>query len=212
MRLVIVYMLLAAAADAATPPCADRDHLKAGECYRAASDWKHAEAEFRAAVQTDPNSIPAAVAHAQSMLRLNQPFDALIELEDFLKRQPDAIPAVKLYAALCDTVLADHAKAKEVLASAAASAPRDAEVWTALGSHYLDLNDPQHALSSFQRAHELDSRNPLILGSLAYSYSELDDDQHASAMFAEALRSPEPPNAAVYSGVWKVSCEKWQVS
>lgn len=198
MRAMHLLPFLVVMLRAASPPCSDPDHLKAGECYRVAGDWKRAEAEFREARNAARGSVAPTVAHAQSLVKLNQPFDALIELEDLLKHQPEAVSAAKLYAALCDTVLADHPKAKDVLEKTVALAPQDADIWMALGSHYLDLGDPKNAVSSFERARALNPSSALALSSLGYSYSQMEDSHAAAAMFAAALKSKEPGNATVF--------------
>src|SRR5216684_3222976 len=96
-------------------PCDQANGADRAKCYESAGDWVQAEALYRAEVQAAPDSAEMVAGHARSLVRLRQPFDALIELEELLKRKPAATAAAKLYAALCDSVLGDHAKAEDTL-------------------------------------------------------------------------------------------------
>lgn len=176
--------------------CSHVDGIERGKCYEAAQNWSSAEEAYRLAMQRTSDSGDAVVAHARTLVRLHQPFDALIELEDLLKRKPDEIPAAKLYAALCDSVLGDHAKAQDTLAAVVRLAPKDAEAWEALGTHQLDRGKPEDAVLSFQRALTLNAADPLILASLAYGLSQLGDEDQARALFHQALQLPRNPMSA----------------
>ena len=75
-----------------------------------------------------PDSEAATVLHATALIRLSQPFDAALELEDYLRKFPNKVEAAKLYAALLVDVVNDRPKAEEILLQCSKLAPRDAGV------------------------------------------------------------------------------------
>jgi tetratricopeptide (TPR) repeat protein len=196
MRFLLTVVTVLWAVSRAGAQCTASDPLSNGHCFAARADWKNAEQAFRAAIHADPTSADAAVGHARTLLQLSQPFDALIELEEFLKDHPASTPAAKLYAALCDTVLADHARGREALAAASRVAPQDAEVWEALAAHDLDRGQPALAARSYAAALALRPRDPVLLAGLAYCHSQLGESVRAQDEFNRALtlaaHKPDP--------------------
>src|SRR5207302_550476 len=98
-----------------------------------------------------------------------------------IKDPPASAPAAKLYAALCDTVLADHARGRETLAAASRLAPQDPDVWQALAAHDLDRGQPALAARSYTTALALRPQDPVILAGLAYCHSELGQSARVDA-------------------------------
>src|ERR1700716_216001 len=79
------------------------------------SNWKVIEEQSRKTLRERPRDESAAVLHATSLIHLSQPFDAVLELEDYLNKAPDSVEAGKLHAALLADVVNDRAQAEEEL-------------------------------------------------------------------------------------------------
>src|SRR5262249_10105494 len=136
-KTVVVLFALLVAVHSVTPAQKADEHLRKGEELAGRGQWKEAEEHLRAYLAADSKSSRAVVLHARALLNLNQPFDAALELEALLKVSPDDVPALKLYAALLDAVIQDDAKAEAILTRTSRLAPRDLEVWQALGHHFV---------------------------------------------------------------------------
>jgi tetratricopeptide (TPR) repeat protein len=189
-RLPIVLFVLAACVQASLP-----------EARRAAArgDWKAAEAASRAAMRAQPASEAAAVLHAQALLHLGQPFDAALELEEFLKRRPKSVEAGKLYAALLMDVVADRKKAETVLLDCAKLAPADAAVQEGLGKLYLGTNREKEAVRHLRAAVRLKPSSALYAAELARALEESGQAAAAEREYARALRlNKVKPDALVY--------------
>lgn len=177
------------------------EHLSLGQKYARLEQWKEAEEHFRSYRQANPHSIEATVLHARALVRLNQPFDAVLELEELLRTAPDAVPALKLYAGLLDAVVNDEPKAEEVLVRCARLAPDDLEVWTALGHHYLARGKYADAIRSFEQAVRLAPVEASLVAGLAAGHAQSNLPEQAEKLFARALKLNEQnpkPDAQVY--------------
>jgi tetratricopeptide (TPR) repeat protein len=177
------------------------EHLRKGEELAGQGRWKEAEEHLRAYLAADPKSPRAAVLHARALLQLNQPFDAALELEALLETSPDDVPALKLYAALLDAVIQDDAKAEAILVRAAKLAPRDLEIWQALGHHFVAVRKAEEAIRCFIEALKLSPSNASLLAGLASAYSFAGERVKADSTFARALRlavRSKRPDAKVY--------------
>lgn len=198
-------LLLAPLAAFATPPsgCAARKGgpLAVGDCFAGRGQWKEAEAYYRRYRNENPESPEGAVRHAQSLVRLNQPFDAVLELEEVLAAHPGHAPAWKLYAGLLDTVVKDITGAGKALERCVQLAPKDADAWKLLGNHYLAKRETAEAIRCYRAAARLKPADPLILAGLAVCLGQAGRTKEAEAVFARALRLAEQtakPDPAVY--------------
>jgi tetratricopeptide (TPR) repeat protein len=134
-------------------------------------------ARFRNHYRQNPESAQAVLLHATTLVELKQPFDAIIELEEFLKRVPGSVPVMKVYAALLDLFARDDKRAEEVLLECAKLSPKDHEVWIALGNHYLTKNRSEEAIKFFLQAEKLSPKDLFLLASLAKAYGKLGETQ-----------------------------------
>jgi tetratricopeptide (TPR) repeat protein len=185
MRCVILFLLLVTLQ--APHIAADRLLLEQARDKVAKENWKEAEEELRGLRQTHPEMSDATVLHALCLVRLHQPFDALLELEELLARLPDDVPALKIYATLVDTVLDEKARAEEILRKCTDIAPGDVEVWKALGSLYLAVNRLPQAIGAFETASQLAPNDPLVVAGLAYAHGQTGSNEKADELFAEAV-------------------------
>lgn len=177
-----------------------QEHYEAAECLARQSLWQEAEKQFRLAVQAKELLTEATVGHARSLFNLNQPFDALLEMETFLKSNPDSVPALNLYATLTSIVLQDNKQAITILERCARLAPNDPEIWQHLGNLYLVKQQTAEALECFKQATRLAPQDPLFLANLAYAYGLRNEISAANDEFAKALqlnKSASVPNPLV---------------
>lgn len=168
------------------------NHLLLGKTDAQQGRWKEAEEHFRIYRQVNPKSPEATVLHARALVQLNQPFDAVLELEELLAAVPDAVPALKLYAGLLDAVVDDDAQAEEVLVRCTTLAPDDLEVWTALAHHYLSHQKSADAIRCFEQALRLAPDDPTLVAGLASAFGQADQPQRATELFTRALKLNEP--------------------
>jgi TolB-like protein/Flp pilus assembly protein TadD len=86
----------------------------------------------------------------------------------------------------------DYELAHTELAIAHAAAPNDAEAWDASGAINRRQGRWEEALSNFEKARELDPRNPSVLWNLADTYACLGRNDEAARSFAKGIEvNPE---------------------
>jgi tetratricopeptide (TPR) repeat protein len=170
------------------------------------SDWKVIEEQSRKTLRARPRDESAAVLHATSLIHLSQPFDAVLELEDYLNKAPGSVEAGKLYAALLAEVVNDRTQAEQELLRVSRLAPADANVWEGLGKLYLGHHKEADAVRCFREAVRLSPRNPVYVAELAQSLEKSDQPDSAGRTYAEALRlseqsgKPDPVVYTIYAG------------
>jgi TolB-like protein/Flp pilus assembly protein TadD len=81
----------------------------------------------------------------------------------------------------------DYELARTELAIAHASAPNDAEAWDASAAIDRRQGRWEEALSNFEKARELDPRNPSVLWNLAETYACMGRDDEAALGFATGI-------------------------
>jgi len=186
----LAFVAVASILSAQTVRSAERE-LALGLRARNAGRMADAEVHFRTCKQLQPDSIPCTVQHADAMASLNQPYDAIIEAETFLRRNPEAVPVLKTYALLLDKVAVDRREAEKVWRKAAAIAPDDAEVWHLLGAMLAESQRGPEAVEAYAKAVALRPDDPLLLAGLAYSHGIAGQDAEAAREFQRALRLNE---------------------
>jgi tetratricopeptide (TPR) repeat protein len=177
------------------------DALRRGKAYAGEGRWREAEEQLRLHLNRHPKTAEAVVLHARALAALGQPFDAALELEEFLKQEPESVPALKLYGHLLDAVVEEKAKAEEVMLKTARLAPRDPEVWRSLGNLYLVRNRFDDAIRCFAEAARLRPTDPLLVASLAYARGKVAPSPQVAASFLKAVglnRRSGQPDPAVH--------------
>jgi tetratricopeptide (TPR) repeat protein len=160
--------------------------------------WKESEAQLRGFLRSNPQSSEATVLHALTLVQLGQPFDAVLELEAFLQTTPNSLALMKLYAELLASVVNDKLKAEEILVQCSKLAPRDVEIWKALGNMYVSQLKSKEAIRCFETATRISRQDPALTASLAYSYGQAGQSVKAGQLFERALglnsvaRRPDP--------------------
>ncbi len=172
---------------AQTAKSAERE-LLLGLQARKAGRMADAEVHFRTCKQLQPDSIPCTLQHADALASLNQPYDAIIEAETFLRRNPESVPVLKTYALLLDKVAVDRREAEKVWRKAAAIAPDDADVWHLLGAMLAESQRGPEAVEAYAKAVAIRPDDPLLLAGLAYSHGIAGQDVEAAQKFQRALR------------------------
>lgn len=171
-------------------------HLQQGMRLARQQKWRDAEREFRTAHLEDPSSAEAEVHHAEALVNIGQQFDAVLELQSFLKDHPDSGRAHEFYAVVTMTTSNDFLLAQSELEKCVKLEPNNGIAWKSLGDVYLDHTTPQDAISAYKKASTLLPEDPLVAASLANAYSQAGDNAQAEKTFAKAIRMSD---AAPYS-------------
>jgi len=171
-------------------------HLQRARLFAKQRKWPQAEREFRFAHQMDPNSVEAEVGHAEALVQIRQPFDALLELQTFLRDHRDAARAHEFYAVVILETSNDFLLAQQEMETSARLAPNDGMIWKSLGDIYLDHTTASDAITAYKKARRLLPHDPLILASLAQAYSQDGNTQEADAAFATALKMAQNESSA----------------
>ncbi len=168
-------------------PKTPAEHLTAGECFARNQQWKAAEEHFRLARQSPDTLAAATVGHARALFHLNQPYDAMLELEEFLRKHPDSAPALTVLATLHSVVADDTTRALAIMEQCSKVAPGDSAVWQHLGNLYLVKGRDEEALRCFEKAVELTPQDAQALAGLGYFYSKFGRLDEAKTRFDQAL-------------------------
>jgi Flp pilus assembly protein TadD len=147
-----------------------------------------AEEHFRLYRLANPKSVVATVSHAKALVQIDRPFDAVLELKDFLGSVPDSVPVLKVYAALLYTVVLDKLRAEEALEKCSKLAPGDVEVRKSLGDLYLEQRKIPEAIHSYEKASRLSPSDASLIAGLASSYGKANLAPQADSKFARAVQ------------------------
>jgi TolB-like protein/Flp pilus assembly protein TadD len=112
---------------------------------------------------------------------------AKLEADTALRLQPDSSDVRLALAYYYYYGYRDYELARTELAIAHAAAPNDAEVWDALAAIDRRQGRWESALANFQKARELDPRNPSVLWNLAETYACLGRLDEAARGFADGV-------------------------
>ena len=112
---------------------------------------------------------------------------AKIEADTALRLQPDSSDVRLALAFYYYYGYRDYELARTELAIAHAVAPSDAEVWDALAAVDRRQGRWESALANFEKAKELDPRNPSVLWNLAETYACLGRLDEAARGFADGV-------------------------
>ncbi len=175
-------------------------------------DWGEAVADYRAAVEADPDNIAARLRLGELLLnRMHEPDESLGHFEAARARGPSD-PEARLGLALCQRALGHADAARELLDGLLAERPDDARALAERGRLALDEGDAARAESCLRRAVELapDDREALysFLGALRQQdkadeanrleprLKQLDADLRRLQEIAQAV-AREPQNLAL---------------
>jgi len=182
------FLLPAAEVCGAPAPRTPVGYLEAGDCFLRIQDWEQAEAHLRTYLRHNPASARATALHAQALVHLSHPFDAVLEVEAFLKKEPDSAQVLKVYAELLEKVVKDIRESDDVLERLTKLTPGDAEIWRTLGTHYLVKELPDQALRCYRQAARLIPEDAIAAAGLGAAYSKINRNAEADAQFARAVR------------------------
>ncbi|RPJ59299.1 MAG: tetratricopeptide repeat protein [Acidobacteria bacterium] len=136
--------------------------------------------------QSSDTLAAAIVGHAKVLYHLNQPYDAMLELEDFLRKEPNSVPALQLFATLHAIVREDNRRAVEIMERCSQLAPKDPGVWQYLGNLYLVMSREEEGVRCLERAVQFAPQDAQVLASLAYAYSKVGKAAEGQARFEQA--------------------------
>jgi tetratricopeptide (TPR) repeat protein len=122
-----------------------------GDQYARTGDCLAAQAEFKAAFESDPKNGMAAVKAARCLWQLNQSFEAVEWLNKAIKAEPKLITAYVLQADY-QSQRYDFAAASSVLTNAARVAPNNYEVYRGMALLEFRRNNMTGAINFAQKA------------------------------------------------------------
>ncbi|MGA2387431.1 MAG: tetratricopeptide repeat protein [Candidatus Sulfotelmatobacter sp.] len=170
--------------------------LARAEAFRQEQDFVHAESEYRAALEEDPNDLPTELAYADTLFRLRRYQQSLNALDVAQKLAPADARVYALRAqvhakeGLRDDTLHDIQLAERY-------GKDDVEILMATGAALLSLGDKDAAMQRFARA--LDARNGdrlavrLAIAEVFMQQGHYDEVQRQLALgFAEARIDQSP--------------------
>jgi predicted Zn-dependent protease len=121
-----------------------------------------------------------------------QPDQAARHLEDALRQNPDAHPALRLLLGLYQEGN-QSAKALEAARAAVARAPKNAEIRQILGEMLLAQKQPEAAAAALTEALTLNPNDPQALALLVRAYEVAPDKAAARRMLADKAQDPKAP-------------------
>jgi tetratricopeptide (TPR) repeat protein len=188
-------------------PDSARAHQLLGESYEAQGRAAEAEAEYRAALQADPDSVDALLALGdlvRSDLALSK--ERLSEARDYyaraIERQPESYDALYGLGA-CDAVAGEHASAIGFLRRAVKVAPNSAPARLALGISLLQTGEITPAVAELETAARLEPKMRQAYVHLARAYRTLGrvhDMEQAITRFRELAQEEQEATAAQIGG------------
>jgi tetratricopeptide (TPR) repeat protein len=167
------------------------DHAGLGLRLARERRWVEAEREFRIAHQQHPDSVEAAVGHAEALVQISQPFDAALELQSFLKDHPKALRAHEFYAVVAIGAIGDFVIAESELEKCVQLAPNSGLDWKSLGDVYLGRTRPADAVEAYKKASQLLPHDAVVVASMADGYSQAQEPDKAATAFARAIKMAE---------------------
>ena len=184
---------------AKVPTASYAQSLERGRMFGGKAQWQDAERELRIYRNTHPDSVEGIMLHAESLIQLNQPFDAALELQKFLQSHPNAVRPLELHASLAADKLRDTPLAQAELEKATKLAPKDARAWKALAQIYIDQGDMNAAIPALKKAALLTPQDAVVVASLGYVYGQTDASKQAALEFNKALQLSKnaPKDAAL---------------
>ncbi|MGQ9688361.1 MAG: tetratricopeptide repeat protein [Desulfobaccales bacterium] len=161
-----------------------------GDVYVLKGETKEAQAAFQKMVTLQPRN-PAGYMKLALLSRKNKQIDqAARHLEDALRQNPDAHPALRLLLGLYQESN-QPGKALEAARAAVARAPKNAEIHQILGEVFLAQKQPEAAAAALIEALTLDPNDPQALGLLVRAYELAPDKAAARQKLADKVQDPK---------------------
>jgi len=164
------------------------DYMAQGKALGGQGKWKEAEAALRVYRNRHPDQENAVVLHAEALVKINQPFDAALELQTFIKGHPDVLRPHEMLAVLAASTLKDVALAGDELRLCVQISPKDFQAWESLGELYIDKADAEKAVDSYQHGVLLRPNDAVAAAALAHAYSMQGLPDKATAEFDRARK------------------------
>ncbi len=199
------------------PSCTDRppQSLERAACYARLRQWKDAEETYRVYLRTHADSVPAALGHAEALLRLGFVVESSQEVKKLIQAHPDEPAVCKLQAWLLANMDKEPRAAEQSLTKVTQTAPGDADAWSLLGSFYLDSHRVGEGIRCFERAVALNPANPLYRAGLGRGYAAAGRDADAAKAFSAALelaRGDADPSIFLWYGDFLAGAQRYQES
>ncbi len=129
-------------------------HLAKAEAYRQEQDYSHAEAEYRIALEEDPNDLPTLLIYSDVLFQARHYAQALAALDTAQRLAPTDPRAYALRAQIYAKQM-DRPKAMENIQLAEKYGENDLDTLMSTGDALLTLGDRDAAMQRFQHALDL---------------------------------------------------------
>jgi tetratricopeptide (TPR) repeat protein len=166
-----------------TDPKFTRAWLWLGEIYKSNRQPNEALEAYRKAIEVDPQQAVSYRALAYTLLSMRRPGDAVPVWRQLIKvAASDPAGPEGLGSALLD--LKQYKDAVSPLETAARMYPESAGMHIQLGKAYLHAGEPAKAITSYQKALELDP-SPLLFNDAAYELAEQNQELPLALEYAK---------------------------
>jgi tetratricopeptide (TPR) repeat protein len=162
--------------------------------------YEQAETHFRAALEIDPENISA--------------IDGLLDLRDrgvHVRVRDGAGGSAETVRGKIQRSMAllrngDMDGARKVLDEALESAPDDLDVVFAYATWYLAAGELEKAIEGYERCHEYNPRNTIVMNNLAAAYQEVGRTEEAVALWRRIL-ALDPANAKAKANLERIKTD-----
>jgi tetratricopeptide (TPR) repeat protein/predicted aspartyl protease len=151
--------------DESVPPADAAGYARRGAAFAARREYERAVADFTKACELDAKNGKYFLQRSQAQLKLGRQAQAMADLNEALRLNPDDVDA-RMARARLHLAGHDAAAARADLAAADKTAASQANIRRELGSLYLRLDDPAAALVQFNQwvsAHDREVNLPGVL-------------------------------------------------
>jgi cellulose synthase operon protein C len=145
-----------------------------GDVYVLKGDDKEAEAAYQQMISLEPKNPQGYLKLALLSRKQQQPEQVIRHLEQALRENPVALPALRLLVGL-HLEQKQPAKAEEAVRASLDVAPKHAALHQLLGEVHLAQNQPATAVQALEQSLTLNPNNPPALGLLIRAYDGLPD-------------------------------------
>lgn len=163
-------------------------YLELGAIHEAMERWDSALECYTAAERLDPSSVEVKVAVVNALLAAHRYAEAESRCKVLVERYPDNVDARLAWAATLDG-LGRHAEAQQECRHLLTLQPNNAVVWGNLGWFQFLAGELQEALTSTEKAIQLDSGLAYVRYNLGLLLAVKGDRQRAEEAYAAALRT-----------------------
>jgi Flp pilus assembly protein TadD len=168
------------------PRYASTVRFNLGKIAEERGDFAGAEQQYRAALEADPDSIPAALNLGHVYRLRDAPQKGVEVYQKILEKHPYDTQLLNNLA-VCYRVAKDYPKAIDTIHRLLSRSPKNADAYKNLMLIYYDMGNYRMAEFISGNAKKLDDKDPGIYNNLGMIYLKLDDRRAALYQFEKAI-------------------------